>query len=176
MSARAMPRAERDRGPACTLVGLRRRGPRRDVITGMAITGGMSAKESLVMAAGIATVSGRPLRSDRVWIFESGLPRSTRLRPVRNPFFCPPSRSVYDHPRPVQQSLSAEFVEDRAVRVASQPALVHSDRDELVLRGEHSPWQTRLGSACCSPEELRDCLSDGVDTCIRISDALIAAR
>ncbi len=72
---------------ACSLPGLRRRGPRRDRMAGTALTSGRSASASLVLAAEIPTGSGIPARSDRTWIFEPGLPRSTGLGPVKAPPF-----------------------------------------------------------------------------------------
>jgi hypothetical protein len=74
---------------ACSLTGFRRRGPRRDRIAGSALTKGLSAWLSWVLAAEIPTVKGRPDRSDRAWIFEPGLPRSTGLGPVSPPPFLP---------------------------------------------------------------------------------------
>ena len=61
--------------------GRRRRGPRRDRTAGRAITSGLSAWESWVFAAGVAITIGTPFASDRTWIFEPGLPRSTGLGP-----------------------------------------------------------------------------------------------
>jgi len=43
------------------------------------MTSGLSANESLVLAAETATDMGTPARSDSTWIFEPGLPRSTGL-------------------------------------------------------------------------------------------------
>src|SRR5512135_384323 len=70
---------------AWSLAGRRRRGPWRDRIAGTALTRGCRAWLSWVLAAETATARGRPARSDRTWIFELGLPRSTGFAPVSGP-------------------------------------------------------------------------------------------
>ncbi len=69
------------------LAGLRRRGPRRDRTAEIALTSGRSACASLVLAAETPTDRGIPVRSDRTWIFEPDLPRSTGLGPVTGRLF-----------------------------------------------------------------------------------------
>lgn len=43
----------------------------------------------MVLAADTATDNGMPARSDRTWIFEPALPRSTGFGPVMDPLFWP---------------------------------------------------------------------------------------
>src|SRR3954447_19974637 len=74
----------------------------------MARTRGLRPWLSWVLAADVATDSGRPRRSASRWIFEPGLPRSTGLGPVIDPLFSrarwlhrpshEPSRSLQPHP------------------------------------------------------------------------------
>ena len=82
---------------------------------------GCSAKASLVFAADSARDSGSPPRSDRTWIFEPGLPRSTGLGPVREPPFRPHAAGVRDGPGPVDEPLAAEFVQDGPVESRPDP-------------------------------------------------------
>src|SRR6202035_799360 len=78
-------------------------GPRRDLTAGMARTRGLKADASLVLAADTATDNGTPARSDRTWIFEPVLPRSTGLGPVMDPPFWP-GRRLRPRPRGTSRS------------------------------------------------------------------------
>jgi hypothetical protein len=64
-------------------------GSGRDLIAGMAMTKGVSAAASLVLAADTATDSGIPARSDKTWILDPFLPRSTGFGPVMDSPFWP---------------------------------------------------------------------------------------
>ncbi len=66
---------------ACNFPGLRRRGPRRERIAGIARTNGRRAAASGMLASETATVNGIPVRSDSTCSFEPDLPRSRRIRP-----------------------------------------------------------------------------------------------
>lgn len=74
----------------------------------------LSAAASLVFPVDTATDSGIPPRSDRTWIFEPGLPRSTRLGPVSSPLFGPHRCRVGHRAAPVDPALAAQVVQDRA--------------------------------------------------------------
>src|SRR5690606_31329977 len=76
----------------CSLPGLRRRGPRRDRIAGMAPTKGLTANPSGVVAAERPVARGSPPRSVSTCSFEPGLPRSTGFGPVIAPSFSPAPR------------------------------------------------------------------------------------
>lgn len=66
-----------------SLSGRRRRGPRRLRIGGTDATSGFCARLSwVVLAAEMATATGRPDRSVTRWIFDPFLPRSVGFGPV----------------------------------------------------------------------------------------------
>ncbi|GAA3573279.1 hypothetical protein GCM10022222_66990 [Amycolatopsis ultiminotia] len=70
-----------------------------------------------MLAADTATDRGSPDRSDRTWIFEPLLPRSTGFGPVMDPpLFRPDGRSVTDRTGPVDHPLTTEFIKDHAVQ------------------------------------------------------------
>jgi hypothetical protein len=112
-------------------------GPRRDLIAGIAITRGLRAQESLVLAADTATDNGIPARLTNTWIFDPDLLRSTGLGPVMGPPFCPDGGSVQDHTRPVDHALAAQLVQHRAMQPTPQtgfgpvgePAMCRATRD-----------------------------------------------
>jgi hypothetical protein len=86
-----------------------------------------------VFAEETATVGGGPPRSDGTWIFEPGLPRSTGLGPVLDPFFSPHAGSVKDRAGPVEQALATEFSQDGVVQFAPQPSC--GPLGEAAVRG-----------------------------------------
>ena len=67
---------------ARALSGRRRRGPRRERISGKAMNKGLNASMPAVLAAERPTTSGSPAASDSTWSLLPLLARSTGLGPV----------------------------------------------------------------------------------------------
>jgi hypothetical protein len=105
------------------LAGLRRRGPRRERMAGMALTSGLRAKESLTLAADSATDSGRPAASDKAWIFEPGFPGPPGWGRSGCPFFSADAGGVHDHAGPVDEALAAQLVQHGPVQPGPDPGL-----------------------------------------------------
>lgn len=101
------------------------------------MTIGCSMTLSWVFAEVTAVTSGIPSASERMWIFEPLLPRSTGLGPVREPpSFRPHVRGVEDRGGPVQVPTGAEPIEDPAVQLVEYPGL--GPGGEPSMRGRNT--------------------------------------
>src|SRR5690349_19885308 len=109
----------------------------------MALTRGLSACWSLVLAAETPTAKGSPARSDNAWIFDPDLPRSAGFG-QRNglPFFARTlARSVEDCARAADESPDCPVHQDRLVQPPPQPSL--GPLDKSSMRGRHRDAETR---------------------------------
>lgn len=102
--------------PACSFSGRCRGRPRRPRMGMIESSSGNRNWLSWVLAAEISTVSGMPVRSHSTWIFEPGLPRSTRFGLSRRPFFAANGDGLDHRPRPADLPDLAELVQDLLVQ------------------------------------------------------------
>jgi hypothetical protein len=127
---------------ACSLSGLRRRGPQRDRIAGIVCTQWLECVGVVGVRGRDTDTRGSPLPSDRTWIFEPGLPRSTGSTRSVIPPFRPHGCGVDDDARPVDQPLATQLVQYRVMELAPQPGL--GPLAEAAVRGlERHPERGR---------------------------------
>ena len=105
------------------------------------MTIGCSITLSWVFAEVTVLTSGTPSASDRMWIFDPFLPRSTGLGPVRDPLFRPHVRSVEDCGGPVEVPAGAEPIEDLMVQLVEDPGA--SPGGEATVRGRNADPERR---------------------------------
>jgi len=96
---------------------------------------------SWVFAEVTAVTSGMPSASDKRWIFEPFLPRSTGLGPVREPPFSPARVRREDGGGPAQVPTGTESVEDLAVEFVEDPGA--SPCGDAAVRGRDADPERR---------------------------------
>ena len=104
---------------------------------------------SWVFAEVSAVTNGIPSASERMWIFEPFLPRSTGLGPVREPPFRPHVRGVEDRGGPVQVPTGAEPIEDAPVQFVEYPGC--RPGGEATMCGRDADSERRWQVPPCAP-------------------------